>query len=174
MLDRTGPPAAAVEGADQIMDPAGLERLAFFAGLPRWALELLAGAAREEEVAAGRTVLHQHDRVRTVLFLVGGALQILVRVGDDDLLVGVLGGRGELVGWSAFRPPYRSTATVRCERPSRLVAVPAAAFEELFTRDPALGYLLLGRVAASVADRLEQTRELLLTATAPGATRERP
>jgi CRP-like cAMP-binding protein len=150
------------------MDPAGLERLAFFDGLPRWALEVLAGAAREEEVPAGRTVLHQHDRVRTVHLLVEGALQILVRVGDDDLLVGVLGGPGELVGWSAFRPPYRSTATVRCERPSRLVAVPAAAFEELFARDPALGYLLLGRVAASVADRLEQARELLLAAPAQG------
>jgi CRP-like cAMP-binding protein len=150
------------------MDPAGLERLAFFAGLPRWALEALAGAAREEEAPAGRTVLHQHDRVGTVHFLIDGALQILVRVGDDDLLVGVLDGHGELVGWSAFRPPYRSTATVRCERPSRLVAVPAAAFEELFSRNPALGHLLLGRVAAGVADRLEQARERLLAASAQG------
>jgi CRP-like cAMP-binding protein len=150
------------------MDPAGLERLAFFAGLPRWALEALAGAAREEEAPAGRTVLHQYDRVGTVHFLIDGALQILVRVGDDDLLVGVLDGHGELVGWSAFRPPYRSTATVRCERPSRLVAVPARAFEELFSRDPALGHLLLGRVAAGVADRLEQARERLLAASAQG------
>jgi CRP-like cAMP-binding protein len=156
------------------MDPAKLEGLAFFAGLPRWALEVLAGAAREEEVPAGRVVLHQHDRVRTVLFLVEGALQILVRVGDDDLLVGVLGGYGELVGWSAFRPPYRATATVRCERPSRLVALPVTAFEELFSRDPGLGYLLLGRVAAGVADRLEQARERLVTATAQGAMGERP
>jgi CRP-like cAMP-binding protein len=150
------------------MDPAGLERLPFFAGLPRWALDLLAAAAREEQVAAGRTLLHQHDRVRTVQFLVDGALQILVRVGDDDLLVGVLVGHGELVGWSAFRPPYRSTASVRCERASRLVAVPAAAFDELFGRDPALGHLLLGRIAASVADRLEQARERLLAATPAG------
>jgi CRP-like cAMP-binding protein len=150
------------------MDPAELERLPFFAGLPRWALERLAEAAHEEQVAAGRTVLHQHDRVRAVHFLVDGALQILVRVGDDDLLVGVLGGHGELVGWSAFRPPYRSTASVRCERASRLLAVPAAAFEELFARDPALGYLILGRVAAGVAGRLEQARELLLAAAAQG------
>jgi CRP-like cAMP-binding protein len=156
------------------MDPARLEQLAFFAGLPRWALEVLAGAAREEELPAGRTVLHQHDRVRTVHLLVDGALQILVRVGDDDLLVGVVGGHGELVGWSAFRPPYRSTATVRCERPSRLVAVPAAAFEELFSRDPALGYLLLGRVAAGVAGRLEQARDLLLAAAAQGPGGEGP
>jgi CRP-like cAMP-binding protein len=156
------------------LDPAALERLAFFDGLPSWALEVLAGAAREEEHPAGRAVLHQHDRVRTVHFLVDGALQVLVQVGDDDLLVGVLGGPGALVGWSAFRPPYRSTATVRCERPSRLLAVPAAAFEELVTRDPALGYLVMGRVAAEVAGRLEQARELLLAAAAHGPAGDGP
>jgi CRP-like cAMP-binding protein len=150
------------------MDPVVLERLPFFAGLPPWALEHLAGVAREERLPAGRVLLHQHDRVRTVQFLLEGALQILVRVGDDDLLVGLLDGRGALVGWSAFRPPHRSTATVRCERPSRLLALPAAAFEELFERDPGLGHLLLGRVAAGVADRLEQARERLLAPDPPG------
>jgi CRP-like cAMP-binding protein len=150
------------------MEPVGLERLAFFAGLPRWALDRLTQAAREEDLPAGRTVLHQHDRTRTVHLLLAGALQIYVRVGDDDLLVAVLDDPGELVGWSAFRPPYRATASVRCEQPSRLLTVPVTAFEELFERDPGLGHLILGRVAAGVADRLEQARERLLAAPQQG------
>src|ERR671910_254353 len=80
---------------------------------------------------------------------------------------------GALVGWSAFRPPYRATASVRCEQPSRLITMPVAAFEELFERDPGLGYLLLGRVAAGVADRLEQAREQLLTAPRQGPVGDR-
>ena len=119
-------------------------------------------------------MLHQHDRTRAVHFLLAGALQIYVRVGGDDLLVAVLRDPGELVGWSAFRPPYRATASVRCEEPSRLVTVPVAAFEELFKRDPRLGYVVLGRVAASVADRLEQARGRLLTAPREGRAGERP
>jgi CRP-like cAMP-binding protein len=150
------------------MEPVGLERLAFFAGLPGWALARLTQAAREEQLPAGRTVLHQHDRTRTVHLLLAGALQIYVRVGDDDLLVAVLDDPGELVGWSAFRPPYRATASVRCEQPSRLLTVPVTAFEELFERDPGLGHLILGRVAAGVADRLEQARERLLAAPQQG------
>jgi CRP-like cAMP-binding protein len=156
------------------MERARLERLSFFGGLPGWALARLAEAAREEDLPAGRTVLHQHDRTRTVHLLLAGALQIYVRVGDDDLLVAVLDDPGELVGWSAFRPPYRATASVRCEKPSRLLTVPAAVFEELFERDPGLGHLLLGRVAAGVADRLAQARERLLAAPRHGPVGEGP
>ena len=56
---------------------------------------------------AGRTVLHQHDRTRTVHLLLAGALQIYVRVGDDDLLVAVLGDQGELVGLPTALPRDR-------------------------------------------------------------------
>jgi hypothetical protein len=80
---------------------------AVFGGLPRWALVRLVEAAREEELPVGRTVLHQHDRTRTVHLLPAGALQIYVRVGDDDLLVTVLGDPGELVGLPTARPRDR-------------------------------------------------------------------
>ena len=105
------------------MEQAGLERLSFFNGLPGWALAHLAAAAREEELPAGRTVLHQHDRTRTVHFLLAGALQIYVRVGEDDLLVAVLGDPGELVGWSAMVPPHRYRATATARGPTRLLAI---------------------------------------------------
>jgi CRP-like cAMP-binding protein len=143
------------------MELACLGRLPFFQGMPAWALVRLAEAAAEEELPAGRLVLRQSDRARGVYFLLAGSVQILIRVGEEDLLVAVLRRPGELVGWSAFRPPYRYTASVHCEEPSRLARVPAAVFEELFERDPALAYQTLQRVAASVADRLEHTRERL-------------
>jgi CRP-like cAMP-binding protein len=143
------------------MELGRLGRLSFFQGIPSWALVRLAEAATEEELPAGRLVLRQSDRAGAVHFLLEGSVQVLIRVGEEDLLVGVLRRPGELVGWSAFRPPYRYTASVRCEEPSRLARVPATAFEEVFERDPALAYQILQRVATSVANRLEQTRERL-------------
>jgi hypothetical protein len=38
-------------------------------------------------------------------------------------VVAVLRRPGELLGWSAFRAPYRYTASVRCEEPSELIRV---------------------------------------------------
>jgi CRP-like cAMP-binding protein len=151
---------AEVEGG--AMELAGLAQLPFFQGMPQWALVRLAEAAAEEEVPAGGMVLRQGDRARAVHFLLAGSVQILLRVGEEDLLVAVVRRPGELLGWSAFRAPYRYTASVRCEEPCRLVRVPAAAFEELFERDPAFAYHTLQRVAVSVTDRLEQARLLLL------------
>jgi CRP-like cAMP-binding protein len=103
-------------------------------------------------------VLRQADRAQAVHFLLEGAVQVLLRVGEEDLLVAVLRRPGELLGWSAFRAPYRYTASVRAEEPSRLLRLPAAVFDELFERDPAFAYQTLQRVAASVTARLEQAR----------------
>jgi CRP-like cAMP-binding protein len=124
------------------MEPAGLKRLPFFGGLPRWALARLAEAAQEEELPAGRTVLHQHDRTRTVHLLLAGALQIYVPVGDDDLLVAVLGDPGELVGLPTALPrdrlgPLRAAEPAdQLPKPSgtRYTPVPASA-----ARTPASG-----------------------------------
>jgi CRP-like cAMP-binding protein/1-acyl-sn-glycerol-3-phosphate acyltransferase len=142
---------------------AELSAIPFFGGLPPWALEYLAERAEEQVVSAPQTILHQYHRVDRVHFLVSGSLQVLIRVGSEDLLVSVLDEPGALIGWSAFRPPYRSTASVRCAETCRLLIVAADVFEDLFRRDPALGYRMLRRVAVSVANRFEDARDLLLT-----------
>lgn len=133
-----------------------LRELAFFQGLPDAAVEHLAARAEEREHEPGELVMRQHDEVRTVIFLVSGTLQVLVRFeGVGDLLMGILRDPGTLEGWSAFRAPYRSTASLRCEEASRLLEIPREAFEEVFERDPLLGYEILKRVAMAVDDRLQ-------------------
>ena len=142
-------------------EQALLAGMPFFDGLPERTLAALAEIATEELVPAGSVLLRQYDQVRWVHFLVSGSVQFLVRVGGDDLLVAVLRDPGEPIGWSAFRAPYRSMSTVRCEGTCRLVRIPAAVFDELLRGDPALAYVILQRVAVSLARRLEHARDLL-------------
>ena len=92
-----------------------LETLSFFDGLPAEPLEELAGDAQERTFRPGDLIVRQHEEANTIFILLSGHVQFLLRFeGVDDLLVGQTGVPGTLLGWSALRPPYRYTATVRC------------------------------------------------------------
>jgi signal-transduction protein with cAMP-binding, CBS, and nucleotidyltransferase domain len=150
-------------------DPKGMtaEELAglrFFEGVPGWALECLARSATKRRFEQGAIVVRQNDEARAVYFLLSGAVQILVYFeGAGDLLMGVQRDPGSLIaGWSAFRPPYRHTSSMRCEEASELVRLPRETFEEIFEDDPYLGYQILRKVAAEVDHWLEHAVAFLL------------
>src|SRR5215218_2886851 len=114
-----------MQDEDQKVDLIRLAGLPFFHGMPQWALARIAQAATVLSLPAGHVLVRQYDRATAVFVVLSGAVQVLIRVGSDDLLVGMLRGEGQLVGWSIFRPPYRYTASVRCEEPTAVVRVPA-------------------------------------------------
>jgi CRP-like cAMP-binding protein len=150
-----------MQNDDQKVDPLQLAALPFFRDMPQWALVRVAQAATVLSLPAGHVLLRQYERAMEVFVVLSGAVQIFIRVGSDDLLVGMLRGEGHLLGWSTFRPPNRYTASVRCEEPTEVVRVPATVFEGLFDEDPEFAYATLSRVAVSVAERYELARELL-------------
>jgi len=136
------------------VDRARLEELDFFAGLPERALDRLAASAHERDID-DRLLVRQHDEATTVHLLLSGSMSVLVRFeGFGDLFTGTLRKPGTLIGWSCFRAPYRYTASIRPEGPSRVLAVPRESFEALFADDPACGYEILKRVASTVDARL--------------------
>jgi CRP-like cAMP-binding protein len=92
--------------------------------------------------------------------------------GVDDLLVGTMREPGALLGWSVFRQPYRYTVTTRCEEDCQVMRLPGETIMELVRTQPRLGYLLLKRVAATLANRLEQTRDILVRPAASGVMRK--
>ena len=140
-----------------------LETLSFFDGLPAEPLEELAGDAQERTFRPGDLIVRQHEEANTIFILLSGHVQFLLRFeGVDDLLVGQTGVPGTLLGWSALRPPYRYTATVRCDDVCRAVRFPRSRLDDLIGRYPAFGYQLLKRVAQVLADRLENGRDLLV------------
>jgi CRP-like cAMP-binding protein len=140
-----------------------LIRIPFLQGLPASTLRVLAETASELTLQRGDYIVHQHHQAQHVFFLGAGVVQIFIRFrGVDDLMVGTLRQPGALIGWSVFRKPYRYTASVRCEEPCRVVRIPREVLDELVHHEPRLGYLLLRRAAAALADRLEQTRGLLV------------
>ncbi len=141
-----------------------LAGLRFFEGLPGRTLERLAGSATKRRFEQGAMVVRQNDEARAVYFLLSGAVQVLVYFeGAGDLLMGVQRDPGSLVaGWSAFRPPYRHTSSLRCEEASELIRFPRETFEGIFEEDPYLGYRILKKVATVMDHQLEGAVSFLL------------
>jgi len=146
-----------------------LTELRFFEGVPGWALERLVGSATKRRLEQGALVVQQNDEARAVYFLLSGAVQILVYFeGVGDLLMGVHREPGSLIAWSAFRAPYRHTSSMRCEETTEVMRIPRDTFEEIFEKDPYLGYLILKKVAAAMDNRLEGAVTFLESSTNPG------
>ena len=106
-------------------------------------------------------IIEQGEAASDVYFLLEGSVEALLRFeGVGDLFMGTLEAAGTLLGWSAFRPPYRYSDSVRSHRPSRLLRVPRSTFEALFERDPDIAHELLRRVNIEVVQQVELTRDL--------------
>jgi CRP-like cAMP-binding protein len=69
---------------------------------------------------------------------------------------------GDIVGWSAVVPPYRSTSTAIAVEPTRIVQIDAASLRALLRHDPDLAATVYPRVLEALARRLGATRHQLL------------
>lgn len=146
-------------------------QIPFFQGFPALALREVAAHSSLLIFEAGATIVSQHDVAENLFFLISGSVQIYIRFqGIDDLLVGSAQKPGSLIGWSVFRQPYRYTAAVRCEEDCEVLRLPRDVVMNLVETQPRLGYILLKRVAAALANRLEQTRDILVRLPTCGET----
>ncbi len=144
-------------------------QIPFFQGLPAEALRELAAESTVLALERGGTLVSQNDAAEHVFFLISGSVQCYNRFhGVDDLLVGTIREPGALLGWSVFRQPHRYTVTVRCDEECQVLRLPREVIMKLVETQPRLGYLLLKRVAATLANRLEQTRDILVRPPAAG------
>src|SRR4029453_5612269 len=135
----------------------------FFQGLPAEALRQVAADSTVLALERGRILMSQHDAAEHLFFLISGVVQFYIHFqGVDDLLVGTMREPGALLGWSVFGKPYRYTGPARCEDNCQVMRLPREIIMELVQTQPRLGYLLLKRVAATLANRLEQTRDILV------------
>ena len=150
-------------------DEGVLAAVPFFAGLDGPVLTVLAESSEEVHVAAGELIIEQGEAASDVYFLLEGSVEALLRFdGVGDLFMGTHEAVGTMLGWSAFRPPYRYSDSVRSHRPSRLLRVPRSSFDLLFARDLAVAHDVLRRVNVQVVKQLEITRDLFDSPQAQG------
>ncbi len=126
-------------------------------------LTRLAALVGDRALADGELIFQQGDPARELMLVAAGEIHLEMPVtilGQSRSLRFDTKKRGEIVGWSALVPPYRYTLSARAGGAATLATLPARDLAVLFDADPLLGFHIMRRLAALVAQRLELTRSL--------------
>jgi CRP-like cAMP-binding protein len=124
-------------------------------------LDHLAACGTESTLDPETPIAYAGDPIATFYVLVSGSVALSFEVNGSPAVVTTLGPH-DLFGWSwtTDRSHWRYNATTVL--PSRVIAFDAAEVLHLCEREPHLGYVLMRRVAAVIADRLEAEHRLLI------------
>ena len=150
-----------------------VRQMGLLAVLPVWAFSELAPSLQVKSYETSEQMLDQHGKATTVSLLLAGDVDALISFEDGaEFIVESINEPGALLGWSAFRPPYRYTASIRFTSPGSAIAIPAAALYDIFARSPELEFQVLQEAASELAQRLRNAQRQMQRAdtTAPNVT----
>jgi CRP/FNR family cyclic AMP-dependent transcriptional regulator len=134
----------------------------FLAGLPPAVADALEPLSQAVTFEAGDVLAHEGDVADTFFLLTKGRVQFdLESPGKGDVVIGTLGA-GDALGWSWAVAPHRWTSTARATKRTRGIAIDGGRLRALCAADHELGFLLHGRLMATLASRLSAARVQLL------------
>jgi CRP-like cAMP-binding protein len=144
--------------------PALLSRSPLFADLPEAYLAPFASLAEELTCRAGTMLFREGEEAKHLYLLLEGKVNIQVQpiAHGQPLTIVSLSTFGQLVGWSGFMPPTYYSAAAVCQEDSRLLAFEGSAFNQLLDSDPALGLLIMRRIAQVISQRLRTIQGIVL------------
>jgi CRP/FNR family cyclic AMP-dependent transcriptional regulator len=155
-----------------MISPEVLRRFPFFGFMDEAQLRAVSMIASLNHSQPGETIVEDGLPAASLYFLIDGSASYYYCVTTEhdpsyskEYFVSDFN-PGEVFGISALIEPYIYTATVRAEKPSKLIKIDAAALRALCEVDVRLSSGLMHAVARAAMERLQQTRVLLIAAKA--------
>jgi CRP-like cAMP-binding protein len=153
-----------------MISPELLRRFPFFGFMNGAQLRAVAMIASANNCQAGEVIVEDAAPADSLCFLVDGSAAYYYNftaphdpsyrkeyyINDFD--------PGEVFGISALLEPYVYTASVRAERPCKLIKIEAPALRALCEVDVRLSRGLMHAIARAAMERLQRTRVLLIAA----------
>jgi CRP-like cAMP-binding protein len=134
----------------------------FGSDLPPHARTAFLELAVEREVEAGTEMVREGQPTTGFGLVLSGRVALRLHVPGRGQVTILTVEPGDIYGWSAIVPPYRSTSTGVAVEPVRALVVDAVALRAALRADDALAASLYPRVLEAVARRLDGTRLQLL------------
>jgi CRP/FNR family cyclic AMP-dependent transcriptional regulator len=141
-----------------------LSQTPLFADLTEEQLTPLAGLAREVHCAQGEYLFRQGSAATSLYLLMDGKVSIQVGLTSHPQVITVttLSQPGQLVGWSGVVQPKDYTASAICQANSHLLTFDGQAFMHALEQDPAMGFIIMRRVANVISGRLRNIQQIVL------------
>jgi CRP/FNR family transcriptional regulator, cyclic AMP receptor protein len=141
----------------------------FTRGLPAQHVEKLAAFASEVRFDSDQIVFRQGDESSLFFLILSGKIALEVTALGRTLRIQTVS-EGEILGWSSVVPSREKQFQARALTACRALAFDGARLREACDQECSLGYFVMRRVLAVVADRLQALRlQVLDIYTPPGA-----
>ncbi|MBN2302914.1 MAG: cyclic nucleotide-binding domain-containing protein [Anaerolineae bacterium] len=144
--------------------PEQLAQSDLFSGLNEQQLASICALCSEITYEAGAILFEEGTAATQVYVLLEGKVGIQVQLSSrpERLTTSLLSQFGQLVGWSGFMPPNIYTATAVCQDNTRLLVLDGAAFMAVLEADPAMGFVIMRRIAGIISGRLRNIQRFVL------------
>lgn len=141
-----------------------------FRGLSDEVLKTIAGVCQEETYNRGTTIFSEREDAQKLFILEEGlvALRIQPAAQEKSIMVTAIKEQGQIFGWSSLVEPAQYTSSAVCMEDSKVLAITRKDLLTLLEESPAVGFMVMRRLAGIVSSRLRSTREQLISALAPG------
>lgn len=147
-----------------MVTPEILSQSELFEGLTEEQLKAVADVSEEITCQHGAVLFWEGDAAEYLYILLEGEITIFVKLSSrpERVTVSVISQPYLPVGWSGVVAPHVYTASALCETDCRLVAIDGEALMQVLESDPAMGFVVMCRIAEVLSARARNTRFALL------------
>lgn len=122
----------------------------------------LATKVTRKALEEGEKLFSQNDEARDLCIVESGRLAVRLAAPGGHVIEVFDAGQYRLSGWSALIAPHMYVADAMAEEYTTVLLVPAAEAEKVFLKEPARGYDVMKKLAATISIRLRDIKEQLL------------
>jgi hypothetical protein len=157
-IGRKGGPSGQVVSKSPPELPEHIEAVAVFRGLSEEQIATVLALSEKETLPSGTTVFRQGDEARSLYIVDSGRVAINTSIQDGKWAPVCIVSAGGVFGWSCLVPPYQLTASATTFGETTVTRFDSSALKELFTREPAIGYVMIQNVGGLISSRLKNAR----------------
>jgi CRP-like cAMP-binding protein len=139
-----------------------LESHPFFEGMAPLHINLIAQYALPAEFQAGQLLIRRSDQANQFYIILDGKVGLEMSASNRNVVPLMTLGAGEVLGWSWLLEPYVWHIDARAMESTRAISLNGEQLRATCEANPELGYQVLKRLIASIADRLMTTRIQML------------